>query len=59
MNFNDIFKNHNFDFINFDILICGMNYLLIFLLLLIVTSSVLVYTIILIEKQIKKRGNKK
>ena len=60
MNFNDIFENfNNFDFINFDILACGMNYLLIFLLLLIVTSSVLVYTIILIEKQIKKRGNKK
>jgi len=59
MNFNDIFENYNFDFINFDILVCGMNYLLIFLLLLIVTSSVLVYTIILIEKQIKKRGDKK
>ena len=60
MNFNDI-KNFDFnimDYINLNIVACGMNYLLIFLLLLVVTSSILVYAIILIEKQIKK-GDKK
>ena len=54
MNFNDIFENHNFEFINFDILACGMNYLLIFLLVLIALSSILIYIIILLEKLIKK-----
>ena len=58
MNFNNIFENHNFDFINFDILSCGINYLLIFLLLLIVTCSVLIYIIIILEKNINKKGDK-
>ena len=61
MNFNDIFKNFdlNFDFINFNVLVCGMNYLLIFLLLLIVLSSILIYAIILIENKLKQIKNKK
>jgi hypothetical protein len=54
MNFNDIFENHNFEFINFEILTCGINYLLIFLLVLVILSSILIYIIILLEKLIKK-----
>lgn len=62
MNFNDIFKNFDFnimDYINLNILACGMNYLLILLLVLIVTSSILIYTIILIETKLKKDKNRK
>ena len=63
MNFNDIFENfNNFDFINLSVITCGITYLLIFLLLLVILSSILIYAIILIEnklKQIKNKGDKK